>query len=165
MRKLLLAILGIFAVIVIASLFQGPVSQDSNRAGSKSMIPEPAAPAPPLTPPSPELIKERHEADIKIKRQAQEEAKRLQEIAILARKNFAPQLEQLFLDKLSMDTSVTVSGKGNEILKIRGALMGRVMAYQLFNKGGLSDTCTALGFKKVIFENSIDHSSWYYTLD
>lgn len=162
MRKVFIAVLGIFALIAVISLIQNMLPPNS---GSKSMIPEPAAPAPPAPPPSPELIKERHEADLKIKRQAQEEAKRFQEIATLARKNFAPQLEQLFLDKLSMDTSVTVSGKNNEILKIHGVLMGRVMAYQLFNKAALGDTCRNLGFKKVIFESSIDRSSWSYTLD
>jgi len=115
---------------------------------------------------------ERKEAD-RIIRQRQEEQKRVTtatqkgdaEEKGRIRKEFAKSLEEVFLDKLLMDTKVTVEGKAGEVLRIRGALMGRAMAYQLFNKAGLGETGRQMGFKKVIFENSIDHSWWKYTLE
>ncbi len=117
-----------------------------------------------LAPGSPE----RKEAENYLRQKAKDqevEIKAERTLQSMNRKSVAHELELIILDKLSMDTKVNVEGQDNTTLRIKGVLIGRAMAYQMFNKAGIGEMSQKRGFKIVIFENSIDHSWWKYTLD
>jgi len=67
-----------------------------------------------------------------------------------ARKDYAKELEFNFLDKLRMDTTITVSGKNNTIIKIKWILWSRVTVYEFFKDGKILSTWRSMGFKKYI---------------
>ena len=67
-----------------------------------------------------------------------------------ARKAYAKELEFIFLDKLRMDTTITVSGKDNTIIKIKWILWTRVTVYEFFKDGKIMSQWRSMGFKKYI---------------
>ena len=76
------------------------------------------------------------------------------------RKEYAKELEFNFLDKLHMDTTVTVSGKNNTIIKIKWILWTRVTVYEFFKDGKIESTWRSMGFKKYILT---DGYRWTWT--
>ncbi len=80
---------------------------------------------------------------------AKDEAEKEKSMAI-TRKNYAKELEFTFLDKLRMDTTVTVSGKNNTTIQIKWILWTRVTVYEFFKDGKIMSTWRSMGFKKYI---------------
>jgi len=68
----------------------------------------------------------------------------------IARKDYAKELEFIFLDKLHTDTTVTVSGKNNTIIKIKWILWSKVTVYEFFKDGKIMNTWRSMGFKKYV---------------
>lgn len=78
-----------------------------------------------------------------------------------ARKGFAKNLEQVFIEK-RMNTDVSAYGPKNTILKIKWALASKVTANDL-SKSGIVEQAEKAGFKKLIFTDGYD-SSWTWDL-
>lgn len=78
-----------------------------------------------------------------------------------ARKDFANNLEQVFIEK-RMNTDVTAHGPRNTILRIKWALASKVSANDL-HKSGIVEQAEKAGFKKLIFTDGYD-SSWTWNL-
>ncbi len=76
-----------------------------------------------------------------------------------ARKHFAKNLEQVFLEK-RMDTDVSASGTKNTVLKIKWVLASRVTANDL-SKSGILEQAENSGFKKVIFTDGYERQWWW----
>ena len=55
-------------------------------------------------------------------------------------------------------------GPKGAVLQVRSALVGRVFADQLANKGGILDGAAKVGFVELVFKNSIDASTLTYAL-
>jgi hypothetical protein len=89
------------------------------------------------------------------KEQAEEERR-----TATARKDYAKELEFKFLDKMHMDTTITVSGKNNTIIKIKWILWTRVTVYEFFKDGKILSTWRSMGFKKYILT---DGYRWTWT--
>lgn len=67
-----------------------------------------------------------------------------------ARKEYAEKLEFTYLDKLHMDTTVTVSGKNNTTIKIKWILWTRVSVYEFFKDGKILSQWREMGFKRYV---------------
>lgn len=78
---------------------------------------------------------------------------------IKARKDFANNLEQTFIEK-RMDTDVTVSGPKNTVLNIKWVLANKVTANDL-SKSGILEQAENAGFKKVIFTDGYERQFWW----
>jgi hypothetical protein len=66
------------------------------------------------------------------------------------RKEYADKLEFTYLDKLHMDTRVTVSGKYNTTIKIKWILWSRVTVYEFFKDGKVLSQWREMGFKTYV---------------
>lgn len=164
-RRLGLIVIGGLVILVIAAVlsnqdnyksnpvpYSGHKTQANAHQAAATPAPSPSQSVAPPAPPSPQ-------EKAKQLREQKERARFLRKMQIQARKEFAKRLEFLNLDKLSLDTHVVARGKNADILIIQGALLGRVLDYK-FMKSGLYQSAAKMGFKKVRFINTIDHS-WY----
>jgi hypothetical protein len=66
------------------------------------------------------------------------------------RKKYAEKLEFTYLDKLHMDTRVTVSGINNTTIKIKWILWSRVTVHEFFKDGKVLSQWREMGFKRFI---------------
>lgn len=80
---------------------------------------------------------------------------------IEARKDFAKNLEKVFIEK-RMNTDVTAYGPKNTIVKIKWALASKVTANDL-SKSGVAKQAEKAGFKKLIFTDG-HNSEWTWDL-
>jgi hypothetical protein len=80
---------------------------------------------------------------------------------IEARKDFAENLEKVFIEK-RMNTDVTASGPKNTILKIKWVLASKVTANDL-SKSGVVERAEKAGFKKLVFTDGYN-SQWTWDL-
>lgn len=84
-------------------------------------------------------------------------------IKLLAQIAFARQLENILLDKLSLDTHVAVV-KGKDALLIKGAKIDRALAYHLMKEGALVQSARNFGFKEIDFYNPNTVQFWKYDI-
>jgi FKBP-type peptidyl-prolyl cis-trans isomerase len=99
------------------------------------------------------------------KAEAEKAAKDLAQAKILGkalRAEFAKRLEQGFLDQ-GMNYDVTVSGKENEVLKLKWALASKVTANAL-TKSDIISSARSVGFKEVKLSDGYDFG-WSWKLD
>lgn len=96
------------------------------------------------------------------KRRAAASAKFEARARIGARKEFAKNLEQLFIER-RMNTDVTASGPKNTVLEIKWVLASKVTANDL-GKSGIIEKAEQAGFKKVIFTDGYDRA-WRWDLN
>ena len=78
-----------------------------------------------------------------------------------ARENFASLLEKIFLED-GMDTTVTVEGEFNQILRINYIFSGRVFCHR-FNQSLASRKAKSLGFTHAKFESDYSDDVWTIT--
>ncbi|MDR2560889.1 MAG: hypothetical protein LBC63_03855 [Holophagales bacterium] len=82
-----------------------------------------------------------------------------------ARKNYAKRLETMYLDK-GLDVRVTLQGKNLDILKLRFALAGRVIAHQMSNDTAFHKLNREHKIQKMILTDGYDYETyWDYTKD
>jgi hypothetical protein len=93
------------------------------------------------------------------KKQVAEEAKTLE----LARKAYPAEVEKAMLDE-GYDMTVRALGPHTETLQIEWALMDRVFVHQFVNSPAPMSSPQGLGFKKLVFVNSVTGDTWSQSL-
>lgn len=91
------------------------------------------------------------------KKQAAKDAKVLE----IARGRYPAEAEKAALDE-GHDMNFRTYGPQKTILEIRYALMDRVFAYQFMKSESSVANIESMGFKKIVFVNSITGDSWSY---
>jgi hypothetical protein len=80
------------------------------------------------------------------------EAVETEKTTAVIRKEYAKQLEFTYLDKLHMDTTVTVSGKNNTTIKIKWILWSRVSVHEFLKDGKVLSQWREMGFKRYVLD-------------
>ena len=81
----------------------------------------------------------------------------------VARGRYAIEAEKAALDE-GYDMHFRTYGPKKTTLEIRYALMGRVFAYKFMNSDSSIANIESMGFRKVVFVNSITGEKWIYGL-
>lgn len=97
------------------------------------------------------IVKEAREAEVQAE---------VNELSKLQRKIFASVMQQKMIEG-GQNFYFTTSGKSDEILRAKYALMSDALAYQLVNKHDLVTTAKAVGFKKIVLTDEHDYSVTY----
>ena len=77
------------------------------------------------------------------------------------RRDYAENLEQLFLNEMKMDTHVWASGEFAQVLNIEYVLMGRVMANELSKNKDFINNARRVGFSHIRFMDHYEFDTVY----